>query len=125
MTVDEADVATQVDALTSLLLRHRIASGCEKIMQEAIHQIFQKENLRVQKEFRLSGSERVDFYYCGIAVELKIGGSLSAVTRQVMRYAALENVKAVILVTTRMIHCNLPSRMAEKPITVVHLSPLI
>jgi hypothetical protein len=53
--------------------------------------------------------------------QLKLGGSLAGLTRQVSRYASLPSVGAVLVVSMRARHAALPERIAGKPLRVVTL----
>lgn len=82
------------------------------------------------KEVRLSARDRPDFLVRpytpyesapGVAIEVKIGGSLSDLTRQLARYAESERVTGLVVVTTKAQHCRLPPTLSGKPIAVVSL----
>src|SRR3954447_21299229 len=54
------------------------------------------------REVRCGPTDRIDFLLPGgIGVEVKIDGSLSALTRQVHRYAQRKEIGALIIVTNR------------------------
>jgi hypothetical protein len=57
----------------------------------------------------------------GIAVEVKVAGSVSAVTRQLLRYAYYPEVTELALVTTKVQHRQVPSLMSGKTVRVIHL----
>ena len=66
----------------------------------------------------------------GIGIEVKTndskgGASLSQVTRQLWRYAKLDSIKAIILVTSRSKHRDLPAEILGKPVFVVYLSSFL
>lgn len=54
----------------------------------------------------------------GIILETKIAGSVSEITRQLHRYAQLESVKAIILLSRRS---NVPHEINGKPIRIITL----
>jgi hypothetical protein len=104
----------------------------EKELQYGIDQALQKTEEPFLPEFILSPSDRVDFYMTetGIGIEVKTndskgGASLSAVTRQLWRYAKIEGIKAIILVTSRSKHRDLPAEILGKPVFVVYLSSFL
>lgn len=76
------------------------------------------------REYALSPEDRVDFFLDGEALEVKVSGSVSQVLRQLHRYAQHEAVTSLILVTTRMVHRNLPSIIHGKPLTIIYLPQL-
>jgi hypothetical protein len=89
-------------------------------LQNGIEQLFTQRQLTFERE-RALGPDRVDFFAHGVAIEVKIDGSLSEVTRQLHRYAQHPDVTAIVLVTTRARHNAMPAAMNEKPVDVIHL----
>lgn len=115
-----------IDAIQAALRGYRFQCAHEFVLQEGIARVLAREGIAYQRERQL-GRDRVDFFVGsepfpeGIAVEVKIDGSLSEVTRQLHRYAAHPDVVALVLVTTRSLHCRMPREMRGKPLAVVHL----
>jgi len=125
VTTDEsATLARQLERIVEVLLRHRFRFSCEKDLQRGVEQALISCGLSLVREKVLSEGERADFWVAPIAVEVKIKGGLSVVTRQLMRYADLPMVEAVVLVTTKMQHKNMPPEMRGKPVRVVYLPPM-
>lgn len=106
------------------LVQHRFRWTRETDLHAGIAEVFRSCGLSFEQEKRLTEGERTDFWLSPVAIEVKVDGGLSAVTRQVMRYADVETVEAVILVTTKMQHRRMPATMRGKPLKVVYLSPL-
>jgi hypothetical protein len=95
-------------------------------LQRGIEQILKAQGVDVQREVRLGtkGKDRLDFLVSGgIAIEVKIAGSLAAITRQLFRYADQDRVSQLILVTTRTQHRVLPQIINGKPLYIVSLGP--
>ena len=69
---------------------------------------------------RLSDADIVDFMVGSIAVEVKIKGAKAEIYRQLERYAAHDNVTAILLVSSRSMH--LPALINGKPTLVASLS---
>lgn len=68
------------------------------------------------------GRDRFDFFVDGhLVVEVKIDGSLSALTRQIVRYLAHADVKGVIVITSKSSHLGLLRDINGKPVRVAHL----
>lgn len=64
----------------------------------------------------------IDFFVDGrIGIEIKIKGSPSAVTRQLMRYFKCEVISELLLVTGRTKLGNLPKEILGKKLTVMSL----
>lgn len=66
----------------------------------------------------------MDFWIPPTAIEVKVTGSPAAVLRQLYRYAADEQVEALLLVTTRSAHRDLAGIVLGKPLRVLYVSPL-
>lgn len=90
----------------------------------------------LEKEFRLSNRDRVDFLASWeirpdfitaititirIGIEIKIGGGISDVTRQLHRYAGNDQIDGLILVTSKLQLANLPKTLRGKPLRVIPL----
>lgn len=60
-------------------------------------------NIGIEKEYKLSKGNVVDFFVkdVGLAIELKIKGSSSSIYRQLKRYCKHEEVKGILLLTSR------------------------
>lgn len=101
----------------------------EKDLQQGVGQVLSGLNLNFKPEYSLAPRDRIDFLITdgsGVGIECKSndskgGTSLSAVTRQLMRYAQSPLITGLILLTTMSKHKNLPDTMNGKPIYVVHL----
>ena len=76
----------------------------------------------VEREVPITKGSRLDFRVGAVvAVEVKIDGTLSELTRQVYRYAEIETLAGVVAVVGRARLRDLPDTMNGKPIAVVHL----
>lgn len=96
--------------------------GSEIALQDAIEASLRRHEVPYVREHRLSPRDRVDFFVCNaFALEVKVDGGLSLVTRQLHRYAQHETVRGLILVTTRAQHRALPLSITGKALEVVHL----
>lgn len=104
----------------------------EKELQYGVDQALTTLKLKYLPEYVLSPGERIDFYLTddGIGIEVKTndsrgGAGLNAVTRQLWRYAKIDAIKAIILVTTRSKHRDLPPAILGKPVYVVYLNSFL
>ena len=108
------------------LKTHRFHFDSEMTLQLGIEQVLVNANFAFRREYPL-GKDFVDFFVGhptsgpGIAIEVKVGGSLSAVTRQLHRYAEHPDVATIVLATTLLRHNRMPSVMCGKPTHVVVL----
>jgi hypothetical protein len=104
----------------------------EKQLQAGIAQALADLKVEFLAEVSLTPGDRLDFLLPadGIGIEVKTndskgGAALSSVTRQLWRYAKLDAVKELVLVTTRSKHRDLPPDILGKPVHVVYISGII
>ena len=117
----EARVQTSAQAIAELLRGYRFNHDNEKELQAGIEQILSKAGLRFERECRLGEAGQIDFLVGGVGVEVKIKGSLTAMTIQVHRYTRRDEVTSLLVATTKKRLLNLPSEMNGKPIVTVWL----
>ena len=109
-----------ISQLHDIFARNRFRHTNEIELQDGIAKALTDAGLAFKREHHL-GVDRVDFFLDGIALEVKIGGSLSDVTRQLHRYSEHTDVHTVALVTTMARHRPMPVIMSGKPVLVFHL----
>jgi hypothetical protein len=101
--------------------KFRFAS--EYDLQAGIAKLLTDEGVAFEREVRINKKDRLDFLISGgIALEVKVDGALSSVTRQLFRYAGQPEVTHLVLVTTRAMHRQIPQTIHGKPLYIVHLS---
>jgi hypothetical protein len=99
-----------IDKILNALRSTRFRFTSEAELQEGISQALTAAGILHKTEVILGPRDRVDFWIdVGIALEVKVDGSLSLVTRQLHRYAQYERVNEIILVTSRRLHDHLPT----------------
>ena len=92
------------EAIIKALKAYNLASGTEEELQAAIAVALTNECIPFRREHRLSDADRIDFIVERVGIEVKVGGSTSALIRQVHRYAQSEELDAIVVVTTRGHH---------------------
>ena len=108
-----------LDRVMGLLDRYEFSSREERRIQDAIAEILVVNEIPFKREVVLSPGNRPDFMVEGVALEVKVGGSIAEVLRQMQRYASEPAVKAVLLVTTRTQHMRARvGQLAGKPVGV-------
>lgn len=129
-------VSDLLDALTAELGRWTYQASTEAELQAGVYLVLQRwradMNARVRampsstirREFIIGPADRCDFFVDGIVVEVKVGGSVSEVTRQLHRYAQSSKVTGIILVTSRLRQKRMPDELSGKPLRVVWASQL-
>lgn len=69
-------------------------------------------------EVWLNDVDRIDLVVGRIGIELKLHGAVSAVSRQLQRYAQSDLLDELILVTARAQLCSVPRELSGKPVHV-------
>ena len=114
---------SDLHALAALLEGHRFDAGSEDAVQRGIESVLTEEGIPFRREVPVPGG-RLDFLVDvagGTALEVKIDGSTSNLIRQLGRYAELESVHALLVVTTRHRLARVPREIAGKPVRVALL----
>ena len=78
------------------------------------------------REVPLDGHNRIDFLVelnekTAVGVEVKIGGSVAALTRQLERYAAFPVIDELLVITTKAQHHHIPHEIGGKPVVLCSL----
>lgn len=119
---DAAACEAALRAFEAAVTSRRYLASTERELGDAVAEAVGAAGVVALREHRLPGGGRLDFFVePGLAVELKLGGSLAGLTRQVSRYAGHPGVGAVLVVSMRARHAALPERIAGKPLRVVTL----
>lgn len=113
-----------IDQLVTILgsaRRYRFANEAE--LHDAIGALLVEVSIEHTREYVLSKEDRLDFYLplTRTAIEVKVDGGLTDLTRQVHRYAQHEAVAGIVVVTSLARLARLPQKISGKPVRVVHL----
>jgi len=110
-----AGLASRVTALAGAL---RFVT--ERGLQEDLAEMLAREGYAAIREKVLGPGERPDFFLpdSGIAVEVKVKGTMADLERQAGRYLAYPEVRGLLVVTTRATHRELPAEIDGKPVRV-------
>lgn len=108
------------DRFARLLRERSFTFSTEKELQDAIAATLDEMKIAYIREYHLSRLDIIDFYlWCsGIGIEVKIKGNGDAVVRQLMRYAECDQIKSLILVSSRLKHW-VPPQLCGKPVEKV------
>src|SRR3990167_3137698 len=107
------------DALCQLLRGYSFHFSTEKQFQDGIEEVLQLRGLPYRREVAISPRSIIDFMVGTVGIEVKVGGGISEITRQLHRYAQSDAITELILVTSRMRHTlKLPASLNSKPIHV-------
>jgi hypothetical protein len=115
--------------LASFLAGWRFRYAGEKELQAAIAGALDAAGVPFEREVRLGKAGTIDFLIgggapggLGIGLEIKVGGSVADLTRQLFRYAGEDRVREVVLATTRRAHAFPDATMQGKPARCVVLA---
>ncbi len=111
------------EAVLLKLSGYRFRARDEAVLQAGVAAALEAEGIEFVREHRLGPHDRPDFWLpeSGTALEVKVAGSLMDVTRQAQRYAEHEEVKDVLIVTTRSVHLGVAVTLAGKPVRVLRI----
>lgn len=117
--------------LRDSVLSRRLSFTTETELQERLASHLWTEALigrpitRYSREVRLDEHNRIDFIVeldgTVVGVEVKIAGTLKAVTRQLTRYAAFPSIDQLLLITTKAQHHHIPREIDGKPVVLCSL----
>jgi hypothetical protein len=109
-------------SLLASLRRRRFNYQSEKGLQDGVEAALRADGFKFEREFRLGDAGVIDFFVGGfLGIEIKTKGSPSEVARQLLRYAARDEVRVLALVTGRAALSALPTELMGKPLMVVEL----
>lgn len=91
----------------------------EVSLHEDMSRVMSAAGIGHAREVRLTARDRIDFLTAdGVGIEVKVAGSLAAVTRQMTRYAAHPGVHELVLVTTKAAHHAIPRTLGGVPVAL-------
>ena len=96
------DVRMQLSTLAQAMGGYRYRYANEAQLHDRLADVLLEQRVDFERERILDAKNRLDFWIeGGIVLEVKVDGSLSQALRQIDRYAALDDVAAVLLATTQ------------------------
>jgi len=110
---------SNLNEITRLLSSSRFSLESEKQTQAEIEKMLNAQGISNHREFALSKGSIIDFLIDGVGIEVKLKASPKAIFQQLLRYCQFEEVKAIILITNKII--KLPPTMNKKPTHVINL----
>ena len=91
---------SELVAVANSLRQYNYVARNEAELQDAIASALTMQGHEFRREVELSKSDRIDFMAGSVGVEVKVGGSRSALIRQLHRYAQHDEVESLLVVTT-------------------------
>lgn len=111
-----------IERVIAALSGARFSCTSEAELQAAVGKLLAQEGIGHAREVRLSARDRVDFMVDGgIALELKVKTTGTALMRQLLRYAEHKDVTSIVVGSTTHHALLLPETANGKPIHAVHL----
>lgn len=109
------------ESLRNTLFPYRFRFSTEKDLQDGIESVLVSGNISYQREVHLGSSDRPDFMVGGVAVEVKIAGSLSALVRQIFRYAKYQQVESILVIGSPSWIPKIVTELNGKPVCSIYL----
>ena len=118
-------LAEEVYRVTHALGEVGIVAHEEAEFSRLVAERFVAAGVSFAAEVSLSAKDRIDFVVGRVGVELKVQASVAAMTRQLDRYAASDQIDWLVLVTaSRKLGLSMPGELRGKGITTVILGAL-
>lgn len=107
--------------IAAVLGSARFRYTSEDELQQGISLVLDKHGFAFEREARLDARSRIDFLVGDVGIEVKVAGSAADLGVQVLRYLRHDRIRAVVIVTTRARHRDIPAELEGKPVHIVHL----
>jgi hypothetical protein len=105
-----------LDRVLEVLGEHRFVWASERDLQAGVASALEFWGLTVEREVRVDARSRLDLRVDRVGIEVKVKGSWRDVLRQLERYALLDSVDALVLVTACPSHARIVGRPVGKPL---------
>lgn len=119
----EAGAHQDVSGVLAAIGSYRYLAGSERELQAMLARVLEQERIPFLREHAIGNAGVIDFYLPDyrVGLELKTMGSPAAVLRQLHRYAAVEEIDVLVLLTSHARLGGLPGSISEKPLHIVSL----
>lgn len=102
-------------SIVALIRGHRFRFASERELQDSIATLLPAHGREVDL-----GTGPIDFVCNRVGIECKVGGSLSALIRQIHRYAESDLIDSLVVITSRRRHAAaVPAEISGKPVLAV------
>lgn len=117
------------DSITRIIdaLKKRHPTNEESELEASVARTIESLGFAVTKQKIITSRDRIDLFIpiIGLGIEVKIAGSYSRVAGQLLRYAEHDEIKALLLVTSRASHRQLHGMQNDRGIPVFVLCTAI
>lgn len=93
------DASTLCRRIVTICQSSRIDVSTETAAHRMLAEALEAEGLILEREVKLTAAERIDLMVEGVGVEVKVKGNRRTVFGQLERYAACDQVTALVLAT--------------------------
>ena len=114
----------KLSQILPLLSKHRFHFQSELELQYGVEQLLKTARIKYSREHSLSSHDRIDFLVGSLGIEIKVGGSMTELLRQVHRYLEYPEIQEMLIITSRIKHAGLPKEINGKRVVVYHLLEL-
>lgn len=109
--------SVNLEALLASLKKYKFRFFDEEGLQSGLSKVFESQNIPFVREKSLNRADRPDFLVAGgIAIEVKIKGSLAQFLRQASRYLEDPRVQILVIIGTPAWISKVPAALHGKPI---------
>ncbi len=91
----------KIQDIYNLVKNKKLPIHNEKALQLEIEKILNEAGINYKREYRLNKTDIPDFIIGGLAVEIKVKGSVPDIYKQCKRYLQNEQVEALLLITAK------------------------
>jgi hypothetical protein len=105
-----------LDRILDVLGAHRFVWASEQELQAGVASALEFWGLTVEREVRVDARSRLDLRVDRVGIEVKVKGSWRDVLRQLNRYALLDSVDALVLVSACPSHARIVGHPLGKPL---------
>lgn len=102
-----------------ILRGYKFSLHTEDALKTQMDEVLKLAGLSYVREHELDKKNRIDFFGSGIGIEVKIKGTAKSILKQCEGYAAFDEIKCLILVTSKTI--GFPPYINDKPVFVVRV----
>lgn len=119
--LDQSSISVQ--EVAELFSGVRFRFGSEMELQDGIEQVLKRSGVGYLREKSLSAKDRPDFLVeGGIAIEIKIQGTLAQALRQIDRYAKHDGVHSILVIGSPIWIGRIPAMVGGKPVQSIRIT---
>lgn len=90
-----------VEQVLAVLRSTSFSWATEDDLQRGVHAALTERGMQPRREVRFGPQNRIDLVVDRVGIEIKVAGTIGNLTRQVIRYAGVDDLDAIVVVTSR------------------------